>query len=693
MISGKNKKFEWTTEGKEAFNELKKLLVSPPVLVYPDYDKQFIVEVDASNYAIGGVLSQYGEDGLLHPVYYYSKSLKKAEINYTVTEKELLAIKTALVQWKHLLQGAKHKVIIYSDHRNLMYATKPQLLSPRQIRWQQLFAGFWFEIIYRPGHKNGRADVLSRLVDPEYENQNLEESSILKPNQVVDFDEDEQCLMIVEATFVDEVKEHYKNDKMAQEILADLKSDKDSSNKKFWLEINGLLVKKDNSDQVYIPGTLRKTLIQLNHDSEVAGHLGIRRTTELLRRNYYWPKMGKEVAAYVKACKVCRTQKDSTHAPYGLAVRAPITEFPWQKVQIDFITDLPVRVRREQGWETTRAGCIMVNSDTLTKMVHLVGFRRMPNSYETAQAFLHSVFLYHGFPVEITTDRGVQFTSNLWKDLMKFFHIEYKAATTSHHGTVGQVESNNKYVETYLRCYVKGFEDEQWMNHLYLAEFCYNNSVHASTQQSPFMALYNYQVHMNPQTAELVHSLGSMKMVDSFAHNLGNLKHILEVNRNYYLDKMDTHRTDNYPRYKIHDLVWLKKPENYHALPFYKLETRYYGPFRIVGTHEEQRNYKLDISKSPFPNMHPVFHVSELEPYHNQPKELVPEPKGEERIIKIMNCRKLKEKYEYLVTKANWKQDWVDAEEVDQNPHYEELRKKFQESCYEKFLQTVVNQA
>jgi len=73
------------------------------------------------------------------------------------------------------------------------------------------------------------------------------------------------------------------------------------------------------------------------------------------------------------------------------------------------------------------------------------------------------------------------------------------------------------------------YDDESWMDYLFLAEFCYNNSIHASTQQSPFLTLYNYQVHNSPKTTDLVHSLGEAKMIDSFAHNLGNLKHILEI--------------------------------------------------------------------------------------------------------------------------------------------------------------------
>jgi len=90
----------------------------------------------------------------------------------------------------------------------------------------------------------------------------------------------------------------------------------------------------------------------------------------------------------------------------------------------------------------------------------------------------------------------------------------------------------------------------------FLAEFCYNNSIHASTKQSPFLALYNYQVHNSPKTAYLVHSLDEAKMIDSFAHNLGNLKHILEIAQTRYLHNMDKSRTDSFPRYMLLDKVY-----------------------------------------------------------------------------------------------------------------------------------------
>jgi len=333
----------------------------------------------------------------------------------------------------------------------------------------------------------------------------------------------------------------------------------------------------------------------------------------------------------------------------------------------------------------------MVCSDKLTKMIHLTGFKHLPTARESARAYLRDVFKLHGFPLGITTDRGTQFTSQLWKKLMEFFNVEVHLATTDHHETVGQVERNNAYVETYLRCFVKQFDNEEWMDYLYLAEFCYNNSIHAMTQQAPFTTLYNYQVHCDPRVAELVHSLGSSKMIDSFAHNLSNLKHILEINRTRYLDKVDGHRINNLPEIKLLDLVWLRKPTNYHPLPFYKLTTRKYGPYKVIGVDKNKNNYRLDLSSSPFPNMYPVFHISELEPYYTSPTSLEKPPSGPDKIIKIIGSRKINNEYQYLVIKNNYHQDYVPADIIDKNGYYQPLLKEYQEYSYQQFMATISN--
>jgi len=134
---------------KNAFKELKKRLITSPNLLHPYITKPFIVECDASNYVIGAVLSQRDKDNNLHLVVYYSRSLLNAEINYTITDKELLAIRDAFIAWRHLLLGAKYQITVYTDHRNLIYTLGGKFANQRQHRWYLFFQKYNFIVKYR----------------------------------------------------------------------------------------------------------------------------------------------------------------------------------------------------------------------------------------------------------------------------------------------------------------------------------------------------------------------------------------------------------------------------------------------------------------------------------------------------------------------------------------------------------------
>ncbi len=120
------------------------------------------MEVDASRYAVGAVLLQRKEDGKKHPIGYYSATLNEAQRNYDIYDLELLAIVMALKNWRPLLAGSPHKIIIYSDHLNLQYWRLPQRISRRVAREVLELSEYDFEIRHLPGRLNGRADALSR---------------------------------------------------------------------------------------------------------------------------------------------------------------------------------------------------------------------------------------------------------------------------------------------------------------------------------------------------------------------------------------------------------------------------------------------------------------------------------------------------------------------------------------------------
>ena len=140
-----------------------------------------MVETDASDYALGCILSQF-PGKRLHPVAFHSRKLSPAERNYDIHDKELLAIVVAFMEWRHYLAGTEKPVTVYTDHQNLQYFLTTKVWTHRQIRWAQKLSGFNFKIVYRPGTKGGKPDALSRR--PEYrpeEGATHREQQILQP--------------------------------------------------------------------------------------------------------------------------------------------------------------------------------------------------------------------------------------------------------------------------------------------------------------------------------------------------------------------------------------------------------------------------------------------------------------------------------------------------------------------------------
>jgi len=197
LTKGGKKEWEWNQQVEEAFQELKQRFTTAPILAHFDATKTVIIETDASDFAIGTVLSQRDEEGRLHQVTFHSRKFQPVEINYEIHNKELLAIVDAFKHWRRYCEGATNQVQVFSDHQNLEYFTTTKILNQRQARWAQELASIDFRIYYRPGSRNGKPDALSRRSEycPEKggsENQpittvlqktNLAESEFVEPDR------------------------------------------------------------------------------------------------------------------------------------------------------------------------------------------------------------------------------------------------------------------------------------------------------------------------------------------------------------------------------------------------------------------------------------------------------------------------------------------------------------------------------
>ena len=644
ILLKKNNEFKWNDDAENAFKKLKLAFTTDEILIYPDPDKEFTVETDASDFAVGCILSQISDkDNELHPVAFHSRSLSSSELNYTIYDKELLAIITAFETWRHHLEGAKFPIQIITDHRNLLYFKKPQHLNQRQIRWSLFLSKFDFRISFRPGSRCGKPDSLSRrpdyksvvslhnkdrpllddnafccantiissLIDTQPTDKfcgsrsSEPDSSSRRPdyNSVVSLHNkdrpllDDNALCCANTDNISSLIDAQTADTYCKSILEKIKT-KSNTVKSSLFSLNEGVLHFQN--RIIVPSTLRARILKSFHDSPTNGHQGIDKTLDKIKRYYWWPNMKKDIHNYVLSCSTCARCKIRRHKPYGKIQPLPVPNKPWEIIGVDFIVSLP---------SSQDCTCIMVVSDHLTKMIHLVPCSDVPSADLTAKMLLYNVFRYHGFPKIIVSDHGSQFSSEFWTSLCSALNTKPRLATAHHQQTNGQVERANSVIEQYLRCYCSTAQNE-WCFYLPLCEMAYNNSFHKSINMSPFCANYGFNPVCNIDSPPvLLKDNASVLTRDWSAHFDALKKHLIKAKEDF--KKFGDSRKASGPTFHVNDMVWLKR-YYFSNEPAKKLSNQYLGPFKVIEVRERM-NYRLELPENL--HLHPVFHISQLEPY------------------------------------------------------------------------------
>lgn len=261
-------RFSWSESAQTAFNRLKSLFISAPILITPDTNRQFIVEVDASEVGVGAILSQRSStDERIHPCAFFSHRLSPAERYYDVGNRELLAIRLALGEWRHWLEGASVPFIVWTDHQNLEYIRTAKRLNARQARWALLFTRFDLTISYRPGSKNTKPDALSRqFATPE----------VVSPR--------EEILpqgMVVGAAI-------WGIERLVKHALS-----------------HSVTPRSCPRDHLFIPPSARLAVLQWGHSSKLFAHPGVRGTIASIRSKFWWPTRERDIRRFIASCTVC----------------------------------------------------------------------------------------------------------------------------------------------------------------------------------------------------------------------------------------------------------------------------------------------------------------------------------------------------------------------------------------------------
>ena len=365
-VTGRNAHFSWSSERQRSFELLKEALLNPPVLQLANTSQPFQVHTDASDLAIGAVLLQEDEQGQ-HPVAYASRKLTAAERNYTITERETLAVVYALSTWKLYLY--KH-FDVFTDNQAVVYLRSKPHLSKREARWAEFLAEFHFTIHHVAGKMNP-ADPLTRRLESELwaELGCLEFSLDLHPEEA----------QLIENGYAD--------DQEMQHIINRLLTagDDDSFRDKYYWDAarNRLYLVDSTPARLCIPrGPVRLKLLQENHDCITAGHPGRDRTFWNLYKHFYWPGLGKWVKEFVRTCDTCQRHK-SARTRVGLLQPLHVPERPWETISMDFIMGLPRTARHHDA--------VFTFVDEMTKYVHVIPTTSTIDAEGAARLYVNNV--------------------------------------------------------------------------------------------------------------------------------------------------------------------------------------------------------------------------------------------------------------------------------------------------------------
>ena len=653
--------FAWDVAAQAAFAKLKVAFTSEPVLFHFDPAKPCFLEPDASKAALGAVCSQPDENGILHPLAFYSRSLTPPERNYHIHDTELLAAIEGLEQWRHFFAYSDHPATILTDHKNLEYFAEKRSLSPRQIRYAERLSRFNLVLVYRPGVQNGAADALSRIYAPEEEEgaaSTTHDALLPKPISFSSLFISAVSQGSVSETLpiLDQIKLYYNSDPITAALLKDLAQDQ-GVHDEYKLD-DGLLFFQG---RIAVPDNIniKREILSACHDGATAGHFGIFKTCELVSRSYHWPGLRQFVKKFVTTCDTCQRNKTVRHKPYGLLQPLPVPEIPWSSISMDFIVQLPL---------SNGHTAILVVVDRMTKMAHFIPTTDDIDATGTISLLMSRVFSLHGFPDDIVSDRGTTFTAQFTREYMAALKIKQNLSTAFHAQTDGQTERTNATLEQYLRCFIN-YQQDDWSEFLPMAEFSYNNTIHASTNQTPFFALTGihprFHVDVPRVAASAPKSHARLEQLKAIQEDLRfHITSAQESQKHYY----NQHRQPQ-PNFQPGDKVWLLRKHIKTIRPSDKLDVVRLGPYDIIEA-VNSRSYRLDL-RNQMPRTHPVFHVSLLEPYHaNEIEGRIPPPpppveiEGEDEyeVESILDSRIRYRKLQYLVK-------WVGYDDLDWYPH------------------------
>lgn len=548
--------FLWDEGCENAFQDIKNALVTAPILVCPNFEQEFVLATDASDYAVGAVLSQV-YDGQEHVICYVSRTLSRQERKYSATERELLAVLFAIEKLRCYLEYTKFTVI--TDHYSLKWLDNLKDPNGRLGRWILRLQQFNFDVIHRKGREHHGPDLLSRSVPESTEDLEISNVMIEQPK---------------DKWYVNLRKRILRNPLS----FPNWRVDGDKLYKHLRLNVSELRNGADNWKLV-VPKEKRKEVLYECHDTPTSGHLGVYKTYHRVARLYYWPCMKADITRYVKECLICQRVKPELKLPAGLMGGQVAAKRTWQIISMDLFGPLP---KSKHGHMY-----IFVVTDTFSKMNRFFAIRRA-NAQTITKIVEEQIILRHGVPEIIRCDNGVQFKSREFGQLVEKYGTRI-IFNPNYHPSPNLTERVNRVLKSMISSFVTD-SHRVWDENLTSLECAINTSTHQVTEHTPYFINHGCEMilHGSEYRKPDLGSRESIQDVDNVATKVKALSKLREfVSKKLRVAHLKNTGQYNFRRrdvqYPIGSLVWkrrfaLSDAGNYFSA---KLAGKFEGPYTV----------------------------------------------------------------------------------------------------------------
>lgn len=523
----------------EAFERVKVLLQEQVELYQPDYSKPFDLTTDASNFALGAVLSQNR-----HPITFISRTLTKTEQNYATNEKEILAIVWALQKLRNYLYGVAN-LTIYTDHQSLIYSISEKNPNTKLKRWKNFIAEFGADIKYKPGYQNVVADALSRKYDEQinltmgdsltYSHVDLikQVSSPLNgfKNQIEIEKSDHNSLS--SKTIFSNYEHHKIKFNTLSELITYLKiivSKKHTnaicSTEETFLDIREEVTNNFPNSKFVFTTVKTENVTDLNERLNIVPEVHKRAHRNAInnyveaRKNYFWPGMKKDFIKYAKTCEICKTQKYER-----IPTKQPIGETP-----------IPTTVGKSISMDIFHIDnqLYVTSVDRFSKYLILHPIQSKIKFHEKLEEILTQ-----NYPEceSLITDNEAVFLSNASKMVLQKYKIVHITTPVQHSTSNGEVERTHGTLIEIIRCLTKE-NGTSSSEEIFNAAKAYNETIHSVTKEKPITVRQNPSKYQNIREKILANQKKILKY-----HNKNKENRIFVPNEEIYV-KSNRRRKD-----------------------------------------------------------------------------------------------------------------------------------------------------